>query len=47
VEKDYLANQNKLEKNLIEIGIRDRGIKAQDKDKWKQVSVAVMSFNGL
>ncbi|KAL4152688.1 hypothetical protein QTP88_000521 [Uroleucon formosanum] len=38
---------DKVEKNLAEIGIRDGEIIAQDRDRWKQVCVAVMGLNGL
>lgn len=38
---------DKVEKNLAEIGIRDGETIAQDRDRWKQVCVAVMGLNGL
>jgi hypothetical protein len=38
---------DKVEKNLAEIGVRDGETIAQDKDRWKQVCVAVMDLNGL
>lgn len=36
-----------MKKNLGEIGIRDGEIKAQDREKWKQVCVVVMDLNGF
>jgi len=38
---------DKVEKNLAEIGIRDGETISQDRNKWKQVCVAVMGLNGL
>lgn len=38
---------DKVEKNSAAIGIRDGKNIAQDTDRWKQICVAVMGFNGL
>ncbi|VVC39984.1 Hypothetical protein CINCED_3A016140 [Cinara cedri] len=39
---------DKVEKNLAEIGIRDGETTAHDdRDRWKQICVAVMGLNGL
>jgi hypothetical protein len=36
-----------MEKNLAEIGIREGETIAQNRNRWKQVCVAVMGLNGL
>lgn len=41
------VNGQKIIKNLMEIRIQDGKTVAQDKDRWKQVYVAVTGFNGF
>lgn len=38
---------NEIENNLLEIGLKDRKIAMQDRDRWKQLCVVVMGLNGL
>lgn len=38
---------DKIENNLVVIGIQDGEILAQDRDRWKKVCVAVMGLNRL
>lgn len=38
---------DKVEKNLEEVGILDGETTAQDRDKWRELSVPMMDLNGL
>lgn len=38
---------DKVEKNLVDIGIQDGETVAQDRDRWKQVCATAMGLNGL
>lgn len=38
---------DKVQKNIVEIGIQDGESIAQDRQRWKDVCVAVMGLNGL